>query len=93
MDLEIQPIEIFETISLIEEIKAPKPKKKTKTKKERKKKTKKPKKVVLKPILEDEYNERMRYIKRRLFHCNDEEKKKIYNAHIQKLNKRELIKL
>lgn len=76
----------------------PKPKitkttKTTKTKKTRKKKTRKKKELILKPILSTELQERLSYLKKRIYFSRDEDKIKMYQAHIDKLSKREVIQI
>ena len=67
-----------------------------KVSKRRKTTSKKVKKVIKKevklpPILESEYKERIRYLTKRIYHCKDENKRKSYRAHLEKLDRRERI--
>ena len=52
-----------------------------------------PKEPVFNTILENELNEKMRYLKKRLYYTKDTDKKKMYLKHIDKLLSRPVIKL
>ena len=60
--------------------------------KKTKKVVKKRKPNFLTPILEDELKLRMRYLNKRMFYCNDEDKKKSYQQHIDKLSRKVVVK-
>jgi len=79
----------------IKPIEEPKPKKvrkpRKKTTKRAPKKPKKPKPInpiKLPPMLQEDYEERLKYIKKRLYYCKDDCKKDMYNSYLNKLDKR-----
>ncbi len=45
----------------------------------------------LSPIFEDDLKQRVMYLRKRLFFCKDEDKRKSYENHLEKLFKRPLI--
>ena len=52
-----------------------------------------PEPIRLKPILSSELDDRMKYLNKRLYFCKDENKKISYQQHIDKLQKRKVIKV
>ena len=78
----------------VKEVKKPRKKRVTKKKvvsKDVATQTPKPVRPVLKPILSTELDMRVKYLHKRLYHCNDDDKKQSYLNQLDKLHNREVI--